>query len=225
MKLPALQFYPGDWLRDDIAGCSLAAQGLWLRMMFIGHDCERYGYLCQNGSPIPPESIARRCGCTPAQYETLLAELDAAGIPSRTPEGIIFSRRMVRDATARTQHAERQRRHRDKQRDARVTRVSRKSDARSSPSSSSSVSTLNGSGTREVDRSVELHTHSPPNGVCVSKSKFSFEQNLQYAWAAYHGNWGVKQPDAWAAANLKTGNYDQLVGEYLADPGRFRAIG
>src|SRR5581483_10108155 len=97
-KLPAILLYDGDWVTDNVAGCSLAAQGLWLRMMFIGHRSERYGYLQQNGAPIPPESIARRCGCTPEQYATLLAELDAASVPSRTPNGVIFSRRMVKDA-------------------------------------------------------------------------------------------------------------------------------
>ncbi len=98
-KLPAIQFYTGDWLRD--AGCSLGAQGLWLRMMFIAHDSPRYGYLETNGSPTPPETIARRCGCDLAQYETLLSELVEAGVPSISASGVYFSRRMVRDATIR----------------------------------------------------------------------------------------------------------------------------
>lgn len=98
MKLPAIMFYPGDWLQDDVSGCSLAAQGLWLRMMFLMHNSDRYGYLSLNGSPIPPESVARRCGCdTLAQYETLLDELIKARVPEVTKEGIILSRRMVRD--------------------------------------------------------------------------------------------------------------------------------
>lgn len=102
MKLPAIQFYPGDWLRDHVAGCSLAAQGLWLRMMILMHDSERYGYLVMNGSPIPPESIARRCGCDSlAHYETLLTELDSARVPERTKDGLIHSRRMVRDEKKR----------------------------------------------------------------------------------------------------------------------------
>lgn len=101
-KLPSFQFYPGDWLRDNISGCSLAAQGLWLRMMILMHDSERYGYLSMNGAPIPPGFVSRKCGCdTLEQYTTLLAELDEAGIPSRTSEGIIYSRRMVRDARER----------------------------------------------------------------------------------------------------------------------------
>ena len=112
MKLPAIQFYPGDWLRDEIAGCSLEAQGLWLRMMFLMHDSTRYGYLSTpDGAPSTPESIARRCGCSPAQFSTLLRELDAAGVPSRTEAGVIFSRRMVRDAAARAKNAQRQRAH------------------------------------------------------------------------------------------------------------------
>lgn len=113
-KLPYFPFYPGDWLRDQIAGCTLGAQGLWLRMMILMHDSARYGYLNQNGGPIPQESIARRCGCTLEQYQTLLNELDEAGVVSRTEEGIIYSRRMVRDASERAKEAERKRKQRDK---------------------------------------------------------------------------------------------------------------
>ncbi len=106
-KRPYLQFYPGDWLRDNVAGCYLAAQGLWLRMMFIAHDSERYGYLQQNRKPIPPDAIARRCGTYLEPYLVLLQELDDAGIPSRTEREIIFSRRMVKDAKDREETAER----------------------------------------------------------------------------------------------------------------------
>lgn len=102
-KLPAILLYDGDWYKDGVAGCSLAAQGLWLRMMFIGHNSERYGYLQVNNLPIPSDSIARRCGCTPEEYAAYLSELDRNGVPSRTPEGIIFSRRMVKDANERAQ--------------------------------------------------------------------------------------------------------------------------
>lgn len=71
-------------------------------MMILAHDSARYGYLELNGSPIPPAVIARRCGCESLeQYETLLYELDSVAVPSRTPEGVIYSRRMVRDAKQR----------------------------------------------------------------------------------------------------------------------------
>lgn len=105
---PSFQFYPGDWIRDSVSGCSLAAQGLWLRMMILAHDSERYGYLSLNSNPMPPEHIAARCGIPLDTYLVFLAELDRAGVPSRTPDGIIFSRRMVRDERERKGNRERQ---------------------------------------------------------------------------------------------------------------------
>ncbi len=105
MSLPCIYIYPGDWLRDDVAGCSLAAQGLWLRMMFIMHDSDRYGYLSKNGTPIPPGNVASRCGIPVEQYVSLLAELDAVSVPRRTPDGTIYSKRMVDDARERAERA------------------------------------------------------------------------------------------------------------------------
>ncbi len=104
-KLPRIELYPGDWLRDSVSGCSLAAQGLWLRMMFLAHDSTRYGYLELNGVPMQPEFIARRCGADTAQYTTLLSELVVAGVPSVTEDGILYSRRMARDANLRAVRA------------------------------------------------------------------------------------------------------------------------
>ena len=100
-KLPCIHFYPGDWLRDQVSGCSMAAQGLWLRMMMLAHDTDRYGYLSNNGVALPPGHIAARCGIPLEQYTTLLAELDSVGVPRRTPDGIIFSKRMAEDAKLR----------------------------------------------------------------------------------------------------------------------------
>lgn len=113
-KLFYIQLDDGAWLKDPIAGCSLAAQGLWLRMMFLMKNSSPYGYLAIKGSPIDPAVIARRTGCDSLnQYESLLAELDGVGVPSRTSEGIIFSRRMVRDQKKRDEwrHQKQNQRH------------------------------------------------------------------------------------------------------------------
>lgn len=96
-KNPAFMYYPKDWRSDAVFGCSLAARGLWHEMMNMMHASERYGYLSMNGCPIPDESISRYCGCTLQEYQTLLTELARAGVPRRTPNGIIFSKRMVDD--------------------------------------------------------------------------------------------------------------------------------
>jgi len=112
-SLPWLKFYPSDWLSDSVAGCCLAAQGLWFRRPFVAHNSQHYGYLEADGKAIPDEQLVRRCGCASVEeYRNLLAELFAAGVPSRNPEGVIYSRRMVRDQQERDSAADRQRRHR-----------------------------------------------------------------------------------------------------------------
>lgn len=99
-KLPAIQFYPGDWLQDSVSGCSLAAQGLWLRMLFIMHASPKYGFLVNQNIELalPPsnDDIARRCGTSVNDMLPLVEELRKAGVFSEE-NGIIFSRRLVRD--------------------------------------------------------------------------------------------------------------------------------
>lgn len=141
-KLPAFQFYPSDWLEDGVAGCSLAAQGLWLRMMIVAHGSPRYGYLCNSlGSPMPPEAIASKCGCSVEVYRSLLAELDLATVPSRTRAGTIFSRRMVRDQKRRQQWKDSQRKHRESTTSLPVNTMSRECQTLSSifPASTSNL--------------------------------------------------------------------------------------
>jgi hypothetical protein len=82
-------------------------------MMNVMHFSERYGYLVINGKPMPDEQVARRCGTSLQEYLALLGELDAAGIPRRTPDGCIYSKRMVEDSKRRKEWRKRQQRHRD----------------------------------------------------------------------------------------------------------------
>jgi hypothetical protein len=112
-KLPAIQFYPGDWLQDNVSSCSLAAQGLWLRMMMMMHRNEEYGYLSISGKPMPISMIVKGTGCeNENQYSDLLSELFLAGVPEKTSEGLVFSRRLVRDHKARKNNALRVKKHR-----------------------------------------------------------------------------------------------------------------
>lgn len=163
MKLPAITFYPGDWLRDDVSGCSLAAQGLWLRMMILAHDADRYGYLGKNGSPYSSSFIAKKCGCdTVDQYETLLSELDSVNVPSRTPEGVIYSRRMVRDAKERQLKRISWRQQKQEQRKSNavisdVRKMSASMSAKCPPLSSSSVSS-----SLSISKEEEDQNHCPP---------------------------------------------------------------
>ncbi len=113
MKRPAFQFYPADWRKDAaLQSCSLAAQGLWVNMLCIAHECEPYGHLTINGRAMTEAQIARLVGVSLRECERAIAELVLAGVVSRTDEtadcgeGVFYSRRMVRDEDVRNRRAE-----------------------------------------------------------------------------------------------------------------------
>jgi len=112
--------------------------------MFIMHDSQRYGYLTTNGHAASDDWVASRVGCPVETYRELLSELDRAGVPSRTSDGIIFSRRMVRDAEKRANDASRQRKCRGKDEPCHVgvTPLSQGSSNSNSNSNSSPPSNL-----------------------------------------------------------------------------------
>ena len=99
-KRPAFQFYPGDWSTDiDLHRCSLAAQGLWIKMMCLMHHGEPYGHLQTGGGGIISTcELARLAGATVVEVAGCLAELNERGVYSITSAGAIYSRRMVLDA-------------------------------------------------------------------------------------------------------------------------------
>lgn len=106
LKRPAFQFYPADWRKDTaLQFCSLAAQGLWINVMCIAHECENYGHLSVNGKPMTAQQIGRLVGITAKECAKLLDELSAAGVCSSTADGVIYSRRMVRDEELRNRRA------------------------------------------------------------------------------------------------------------------------
>lgn len=98
-KAPAFQFYPDDWLSDTKLNlCSLQAQAFWLRLLCVMHTCAPYGHLTFDGITAPtPRDIGRVTGVHPLGVPPLVSELERRGVLSRTPGGVIYSRRMVRD--------------------------------------------------------------------------------------------------------------------------------
>lgn len=97
-----MKFYPADWQSDQaLRVCSLAARALWIECMAIMHRAEPYGHLLVNGLRPSNEQLAVLAGCPSDQLPTLLDELIRAGVPSRTRNGTIYSRRMTRDERRR----------------------------------------------------------------------------------------------------------------------------
>lgn len=97
-ELPWSKFFWSDWESDQgLRLCSLAAQGLWMRMLCVCAKHEPKGYLCINGHPLDVDAIARLAGVAETEAENLLLELDRNGVFSRDRKGRIYSRRMVKD--------------------------------------------------------------------------------------------------------------------------------
>jgi len=107
MKRPSFQFYPSDWRKDPaLSACSMAARGLWIELMCIAHESDNYGHLEINGKAMTVPQLARMVGESPTVVSKLVIELDNAGVFSKSEEGVIYSRRMVKDERIRNIRAE-----------------------------------------------------------------------------------------------------------------------
>jgi len=113
-KLPAFQFYPGDWQKDpSLRRCSKAAKGVWMDMMCLLFECPVRGvFVDAGGRPWGDEEIAAAIGGDIAANLECITELVAKGVVRRDARGAIFSRRMVRDQEKRQADKERKRKQR-----------------------------------------------------------------------------------------------------------------
>jgi hypothetical protein len=102
MKRPSFQFYPSDWLRDTaLRSCSTSARGLWMDMICFMHEGSPYGHLKVGDKVILPSNLARMVGDNSDLVADWLLELSQAGVYDTTEDGVIFSKRMVRDENLR----------------------------------------------------------------------------------------------------------------------------
>lgn len=103
IKLPAMQFYPGDWRKDvGVQTLSYHDRGVWFEMLCLMHESERRGVLVLNHKAMSDEMLARLLGLDIQILTTTLTNLIATGVASREVEtGAIFNRRMVRDERLR----------------------------------------------------------------------------------------------------------------------------
>lgn len=100
-KRPWMKWYPADWRSEPgLRMCGFAARGLWADLIALMHEAEPYGCLLVNGRAPSAQQLAAMLGGTVKQIETLLSELETAGVFSRDDEGVIFCRRMIRDHAA-----------------------------------------------------------------------------------------------------------------------------
>lgn len=99
MAEPWMKFFPSDWRSDPaLRMCSMAARGLWIEIIALMHEAVPYGHLLVAGRSPTDAQLAVLVGAPSEQIPELLGELDAAGVFSRTREGVIYSRKMTRTA-------------------------------------------------------------------------------------------------------------------------------
>ena len=88
-----------DWQNDvALRACSLGARGFWIECLAAMHEGNPIGHLTFNGKPATIKQMAVNANCSEKETRRFLDELEEAGVFSRSENGTIFSRRMVRDA-------------------------------------------------------------------------------------------------------------------------------
>jgi hypothetical protein len=101
-KLPAFQFYPGDWRKDPgVQSLDYHDRGVWFEMLTLMHESEQRGKLILNGKPMSIDCLARVLGIDPLRANATVDTLLSCGVASRDEQGVIYNRRMVRDEYAR----------------------------------------------------------------------------------------------------------------------------
>lgn len=108
-KQPSFQFYPGDWKRDaGVQSLSFEERGVWFEMMLLMFESAERGKLVfGTGTPMPEDAVARSLGLDRQRYVQILRKLLDYGVASKDEKtGIIFCRRMVRDAELSKKRAE-----------------------------------------------------------------------------------------------------------------------
>lgn len=97
-RKPWMKWYPRDWRAETgLQLVSRAARSVWLDMLGLMHESTLIGYLLLNGKRPTPEQLARVLGDDIQDLSRWLDELAAAGVYSENEDGVIYSRRMVRD--------------------------------------------------------------------------------------------------------------------------------
>lgn len=99
MSDPWMKFYTSDWRSDPrLRMCSAGARGIWIDMICLMHEATPYGHLLVHGQTPNEGQLASLTGTPIAEFNDLVAELERMGVFSRTKEGVIYSRKLVRMA-------------------------------------------------------------------------------------------------------------------------------
>lgn len=95
-KLPAFQFYPGDWMKDPkVSMLSAASRGVWIDLLCAMHEADRSGELCGT-----TEQFARITRCSTVEFVQALTDFQTTGVADVTERNgkvTVINRRMKRE--------------------------------------------------------------------------------------------------------------------------------
>ena len=101
-KMPAFQFYPGDWRKDpNLSRASLAAKGAMIEIMCLAFECEKRGILKTGSTPWTITEIATAIGGDFETNKSAIQELLDKKILKKDRKNAIFSSRMCKDEKLR----------------------------------------------------------------------------------------------------------------------------
>lgn len=97
-KLPAIQFYPGDWRKDPgVQSLDYESRGIWFEILLIMFESEKRGKLALNGRPMEDDELAHYLGLEVAKVQQTLSKLVSKGVAKYDDEKYLMNRRMVSD--------------------------------------------------------------------------------------------------------------------------------
>lgn len=113
-KLPYMPFFTSDYMADEaVMACSLAAQGLWVRMLCVMWNSPERGVLKTGKQPWGIREIATLAGDLAGAQELVNELLKNEVTERRKSDGAFINRRMVREERKREKARKRVSRHRD----------------------------------------------------------------------------------------------------------------
>jgi hypothetical protein len=96
--MPYVKWHGRDWLGDQLVRLvPLDVRGVWIDLLCAMMQSDPYGHLAVNGKPMTDDQAARVVGVDIDTYKGCLKQIEDAGISSRTEDGLLYSRRLVRE--------------------------------------------------------------------------------------------------------------------------------
>jgi hypothetical protein len=99
---PWIKFYPKDYLSDlELATCSAATQGVYMRLLCLMHVSNEYGYVLINGYVPATRTYAKLLQLRTSTCTNAVAELLKKGVLKQDERGALYSKRMLSDRAKR----------------------------------------------------------------------------------------------------------------------------